>query len=81
MADVLSQNEIDSLLSVMGTGGMDVDNVIGGTTIGGTDAVNYDFRRPNRISKNQVRMLQNVMRILPKRSVTILFQNCKRLFR
>lgn len=60
MADVLSQNEIDSLLSVMGTGGMDVDNVIGSSTMSGSDAVNYDFRRPNRISKNQVRMLQNV---------------------
>lgn len=59
MADVLSQNEIDSLLSEMTSGRVDVDEVITGRFAKG-DVSNYDFRRPNRISKNQVRTLQSV---------------------
>lgn len=59
MADVLSQNEIDSLLSEMTSGRMDVDDVLTGKISKG-DISNYDFRRPNRISKNQVRTLQTV---------------------
>jgi flagellar motor switch protein FliM len=59
MADVLSQNEIDSLLSEMTSGRVDVDDVLSGKVAKG-DISNYDFRRPNRISKNQVRTLQTV---------------------
>ena len=59
MADVLSQNEIDSLLSEMTSGRVDVDDVLSGSTLKG-DISTYDFRRPNRISKNQVRTLQTV---------------------
>ncbi len=59
MADVLSQNEIDSLLSEMNSGRMDVEDVIAGR-YNRTDVANYDFRRPNRISKNQVRTLQSI---------------------
>lgn len=60
MSDVLSQNEIDSLLSEMTTGTVDVNDVISGKKINQSDISNYDFRRPNRISKNQVRTLQTV---------------------
>lgn len=59
MSDVLSQNEIDSLLSEMTTGTVDVDDVLSGKLQKG-EVSNYDFRRPNRISKNQVRTLQTV---------------------
>lgn len=59
MADVLSQNEIDSLLSEMTSGRVDVDDIIGSKVAKG-EISNYDFRRPNRISKNQVRTLQTV---------------------
>ncbi|MFP4369689.1 MAG: flagellar motor switch protein FliM [Candidatus Kapaibacterium sp.] len=59
MADVLSQNEIDNLLSEMTSGRVDVDDVLGGSIAKG-DISNYDFRRPNRISKNQVRTLQTI---------------------
>ncbi len=59
MADVLSQNEIDSLLSEMTSGRVDVDDVLSGKYAKG-DVSNYDFRRPNRISKNQVRTLSSV---------------------
>lgn len=61
MADVLSQNEIDDLLTDMSSGRVDVDDVITGTSsLEKKDVSNYDFRRPNRISKNQVRTLQTV---------------------
>lgn len=59
MSDVLSQNEINSLLSDMSSGALDVDEVLSSKTIKG-EITNYDFRRPNRISKNQVRTLQNI---------------------
>jgi len=59
MANVLSQNEIDSLLSEMSSGRVDVDDVISGK-YSKSDITNYDFRRPNRISKNQVRTLQSI---------------------
>ncbi len=59
MADVLSQSEIDNLLSEMTSGRVDVDDILSGKLAKG-DITNYDFRRPNRISKNQVRTLQTV---------------------
>lgn len=59
MSDVLSQNEIDSLLSDMSSGAVDVDEILTSKTVQG-EITNYDFRRPNRISKNQVRTLQNI---------------------
>lgn len=59
MSDVLSQSEIDSLLSDMSSGTVDVDEILTNKTIKG-EIANYDFRRPNRISKNQVRTLQNI---------------------
>ncbi|MBL8005764.1 MAG: flagellar motor switch protein FliM [Candidatus Kapabacteria bacterium] len=62
MADVLSQHEIDSLLSEMSSGTLDIDNITPNQNIR-NDAANYDFRRPNRISKNQVRTLTSVHEI------------------
>ncbi len=59
MSDVLSQTEIDSLLNEMTSGAVDVDDFISGK-LKKSDIANYDFRRPNRISKNQVRTLQTV---------------------
>jgi flagellar motor switch protein FliM len=59
MSDVLSQSEIDNLLSDMSSGTVDVDEILSNKSIKG-EISNYDFRRPNRISKNQVRTLQNI---------------------
>lgn len=59
MSDVLSQSEIDNLLSDMSSGTVDVDEILSTKTLKG-EISNYDFRRPNRISKNQVRTLQNI---------------------
>ena len=59
MADVLSQNEIDSLLTGLNVGAVEPEVVSGAIRSRG-QVMNYDFRRPNRISKNQVRTIQNV---------------------
>lgn len=56
MAEVLSQQEIDQLLNKMKSGGEQ-------TTASSTpekEAVPFDFRLPNRISKNQLRTLRNI---------------------
>ncbi len=61
MADILSQSEIDNLLNDMNSGRVDVEDVVAGkVSMRRTDVINYDFRRPNRISKNQVRTLQSI---------------------
>lgn len=55
MAEVLSQQEIDQLLSNMKTGEQQPES-------SGTDkeAIPFDFRLPNRISKNQLRTIRNI---------------------
>ncbi len=55
MAEVLSQQEIDQLLNNMKTGTGDSDS-----PISDKEAVPFDFRLPNRISKNQLRTLKNI---------------------
>ncbi|MCE1190486.1 MAG: flagellar motor switch protein FliM [Ignavibacteria bacterium] len=55
MAEVLSQQEIDALLNNI-KGGSDQQH--GGSQE--REAVPYDFRLPNRISKNQLRTLRNI---------------------
>ncbi len=55
MAEVLSQSEIDALLNNMTAGDKPESS-----TANDKDAVPYDFRLPNRISKNQLRTLRNI---------------------
>jgi len=59
MSEVLSQHEIDSLLQEMSTGALDVEDFVG-ERLKKAEITNYDFRRPNRISKSQVRTLQSI---------------------
>ena len=60
MAEILSQQEIDALLTAF-DGGLSRDSV------GGEDALSprivkpYDFRRPDKFSKNQVRTINMIM--------------------
>jgi len=54
--DVLSQSEIDSLISALSTGKFE-DHAI---TEEASDYRNYDFRRPSKFSKEQMRTLQVV---------------------
>ncbi|MFW6380954.1 MAG: flagellar motor switch protein FliM [Bacillota bacterium] len=66
MADVLDQNEIDSLLSALDSGDVDVEEIKKESE---EDQIkDYDFRRPDKLSKEQMRTLQmiheNLARIL-----------------
>ena len=58
MARFLSQEEIDALLSTVGTAGAETD--VANARIDQRAAVVYDFKHPNRISKDQVRTLENI---------------------
>jgi flagellar motor switch protein FliM len=59
MADVLSQNEIDSLLAALSSGEMDADELKKNT--GPEKKVKvYDFKRALRFSKDQIRSLTRI---------------------
>jgi flagellar motor switch protein FliM len=66
MADVLSQAEIDSLLEALSTGSIKVEEVISDEKK--KKIKPYDFRRPNKLSKDQIRTLvmlhENLARLL-----------------
>ncbi len=55
MGDVLSQNEIDSLLKALSSGELDVDEMKDGNE---KQAKNYDFTRPAKFSKEHLRTLE-----------------------
>lgn len=56
MADVLSQNEIDSLLAALSSGSLDVEDI---KVEEKKDKIKlYDFKTPNKLSKDQLRTLQ-----------------------
>ena len=54
MGEVLSQSEIDILLSAMQSGTVDLDNIIEEEK----KVRLYDFRRPNKFSKEQLNAIQ-----------------------
>lgn len=56
MQEILSQNEIDSLLQALSTGDIPVENAETSATV--HKAKNYDFRRPNKFSKEHLRTLE-----------------------
>lgn len=71
MSDILSQEEVDALLSAVSSGGESDAGMFpgsGGNPDKGTAAAPgsektlslYDFRRPDRVSKDQMRTLQNL---------------------
>ena len=55
MGEVLSQNEIDSLLQALSSGELDADEI---NNIDEPTAKNYDFRRPAKFSKEHLRTLE-----------------------
>ena len=57
MAEVLSQSEIDNLLSGITSGG---GNENADAQELDQEIVDYDFRRPNRVSKDQLRTLRTI---------------------
>ncbi|MBN2803198.1 MAG: flagellar motor switch protein FliM [Deltaproteobacteria bacterium] len=58
MAEVLSQNEIDSLLSAITAGELQTREVK--ETVRSRKIKIYDFKRPDKFSKDQIRMLNNI---------------------
>lgn len=54
MAEVLSQKEIDALLKALNSGQVQAEAIQEGPTL---RAKKYDFRRPNKLSKEQMRTL------------------------
>ena len=55
VGEVLSQNEIDSLLAALSTGELDVDEM---QDKGERQVKNYDFKRPAKFSKEHLRTLE-----------------------
>ncbi len=63
MADILSQDEVDALLSAIGEGASDTPAEEGASSVSvsspkDSTAVKYNFRRPEIVSKDQIRTLQ-----------------------
>lgn len=56
MTEILSQDEIDALLTAISTGEVDTDDIEKGTTQKKVKI--YDFRRPDKFSKDQIRTIQ-----------------------
>ena len=55
MGEVLSQNEIDSLLQALSSGELDADDI---SNLDEKPTQNYDFRRPAKFSKEHLRTLE-----------------------
>jgi flagellar motor switch protein FliM len=60
MAEILSQQEIDSLLSGVAVGGVQASVNVEPEKKPEKEALTFDFRLPHRLSKNQLRTLQAV---------------------
>lgn len=58
MPDVLTQSEIDDLLKALSTGELDVQEVVQDTTE--RRVKTYDFKRPNKFAKDQLRTLEMI---------------------
>src|SRR3978361_613263 len=62
MADVLEQSEVDALLAAVDSGDVQQDSSSTSFGAGGgshqVDVQGYDFKRPERVSKDQMRALE-----------------------
>lgn len=60
MPEILSQQEIDSLLSGISTDQFEASEPLPESRKGDKEAITFDFRLPHRLSKNQLRTFQAV---------------------
>lgn len=60
MADILSQEEIDALLEVVDEDGESESSVGSEDTAEERQIILYDFKRPNRVSKEQLRAVKGI---------------------
>ena len=62
MAEVLDQSEVDALLAAVDTGKVQAESTAPAQVFGGrntqVDVQLYDFKRPERVSKDQMRALE-----------------------
>ena len=58
MGDVLSQNEIDSLLAALSTGELDVEEIKDSDE---KQVKEYDFARPSKFSRGHLRTLEIIV--------------------
>ncbi len=58
--DVLSQSEIDSIINALGSGDLESKTVAQEALLANDSVTLYDFRRPNKFSKEQIRTLKNI---------------------
>ena len=70
MADVLDQNEIDSLLSALSSGDVDMEEMKKESEE--EQVKKYDFHHPNKLSKEQMRTLEMVHENMARILTTIL---------
>ncbi|MGM0507860.1 MAG: flagellar motor switch protein FliM [Fusobacteriota bacterium] len=70
MAEVLSQGEIDSLLSAISTGEMDIEEAKNEEKEKKVKV--YDFKRPDKLSKDQLRTLQMIHETFARLNTTML---------
>jgi flagellar motor switch protein FliM len=59
MADLLSQEEVDLLLNAVSSGDVEAEQPSGYEQVDSRDVLTYDFRRPERVSKEQLKGLQS----------------------
>lgn len=60
MADILSQDEVDLLLSAVAEGDVDTEVESAAQPVDAPLLTTYDFRRPERVSKEQLKGLQSL---------------------
>ena len=82
MPDILSQDEIDALLTATGSPESGGGGGGGGREVKAAAApikpvVTYDFKHPNRVSKDQIRTLENIHSSLA-RNLAASFSNLQR---
>ncbi|MCF7935517.1 MAG: flagellar motor switch protein FliM [Synergistales bacterium] len=68
--EVLSQEEIDSLLQAVSSGSVDIDDI--GTEEEEDKVKIYDFRRPDKFSKDQLRAIQMIHESFARQLTTML---------
>lgn len=66
MADILSQDEVDLLLDAVSKGDVEVEEKPYERGVEARDMMHYDFRRPERVSKEQLKGLQSLFEMFAR---------------
>lgn len=71
--DVLSQNEIDSLLNALSSGSVDINTVANDSKMDEWEKLKvYDFKRPDKFSKDQLRAIQMIHESFARQITTVM---------